>query len=86
MTGGRAVALCALAGAMALACCGLYGHAHPKRVWRYPEYLVMSVQDKQLMTEDEKAIARETGVAHFEYEGKVYAMDDLPPQFYAWHE
>lgn len=83
----RLLKICALVAvllamaAVVLGCC-----AHPEREWSYPEYLVMSVQDEQLLTEDEKAIARETGIAHFYYDGGVYAMDDLPEQYYAWHE
>lgn len=72
--------------AVMLAAVSAYGFAHPDRKWRYPEYLVMNVQDAQLLTDEEKAIARKTGIAHFYYDGGIYAMDDLPEQYYEWHE
>lgn len=38
--------------------------------------------DKPLMTEEEKEMARETGVARYMVGRAVYLDDELPPEFY----
>lgn len=84
----RAIALLALAGAMALACCGLYGYAHPRRYPVVPEQMQLTPHDKPLMTPQERAWAQQSGIGTYIWEGITVVDEGLPEGYWqpTWQE
>lgn len=52
----------------------------------YEEPEALEVSDIPLMTDEEKAHARETGIASYQMGGRVYNDESLPPEYYEEEE
>lgn len=87
----KAVLLCLLVAAMLLALAGItaYGQANPPyRPPAVPEQVLLTPHDKPLMTPQEQAWARQSGIGAYVWDGMTIVDEGLPEEYWQplWHE